>query len=224
LATEGDKENSSIFANEEPVKKDLTKSPLVIKLENQKVAENERIKGNEAVKAKEYKEAVTAYTRSIELNPDEAFTYANRAMAFLKLKNYGNVIMDANKAIKIKPGYLKAFHRRGKAYAALNKHEDAIKDFQYILEEEPENKDVNKDLMTSRQKLTEIESKKGATIEEVVEDEAPKPKKEFVRVAIEESSDEEEEESSNGIINSKFPLKSLKEIEDHAKMAKKLMQ
>jgi len=41
----------------------------------------------------------------------------------LKLKNYGNVIMDANKAIELKPGYLKAFHRRGKAYAALGKHE-----------------------------------------------------------------------------------------------------
>lgn len=29
LATEGDKENKSIFSNEEPVKKDLNKSPLV---------------------------------------------------------------------------------------------------------------------------------------------------------------------------------------------------
>ena len=129
LAEEGDKENKSIFSNEEPSKKDIYKSPLVIQLENQKVAENERMKGNEAVKSKEYQDAVKAYTRSIELNPDEAFTYANRAMAYLKLKNYGNVIMDANKAIELKPGYLKAFHRRGKAYAALGKHEQAIKDF-----------------------------------------------------------------------------------------------
>lgn len=222
LSTDTDKENKSIFSNEQPVKQDIYKSPLVTQIENQKVAENERMKGNEAVKAKEYQEAVKAYTRSIELNPDEAFTYANRAMAFLKLKNFGNVIMDANKAIELKPGYLKAFHRRGKAYAALNKHEDAIKDFQFILEEEPENKDVNKDLMTSRQKLTEQEAKKGATIEEIgdVEEEKPK-KKEFVRVAIEESSDEEEEGTG---IHSKFPLKSLKEVEEHAKEAKKLMQ
>jgi hypothetical protein len=48
---------------------------------------------------------------------------------------------------------LKAHHRRGKAYAALNKHADAIKDFQLILEEEPENKDVNKDLKDARRKL-----------------------------------------------------------------------
>jgi len=53
----------------------------------------------------------------------------------------------------LKPGYLKAYHRRGKAYAALDKNAEAIKDFQYILEEEPENKDVNKDLMDARVKL-----------------------------------------------------------------------
>ena len=99
------------------------------KLEKQKIAENERLKGNELIKAKDYKEAVTAYSRSLELNPDEPFTYANRAMAFLKLKNYGNVINDANDALRLKPGYLKAHHRRGKAYAALNSYEKAIKDF-----------------------------------------------------------------------------------------------
>lgn len=104
-------------------------SPLVQQMEKQKIAENERQKGNECVKSKDYKEAVTCYSRSIELNPTEAFTYANRAMAYLKLKEYKNVIADADKAIQIKPGYLKAFHRRGKAYAALNKFEEAIKDF-----------------------------------------------------------------------------------------------
>jgi len=41
---------------------------------------------------------------------------------------------------------LKAFHRRGKAYAAVNKTELAIKDFQYILEVEPNNKEAMNEL------------------------------------------------------------------------------
>jgi hypothetical protein len=45
-----------------------------------------------------------------------------------------------------------------------------------------------------------------------------------VRVAIEESDDDEEEESGAGYIKSRFPLKSLKEIEEHAKEAKRLMK
>ena len=111
------------------------------------------------MKAKDYKDAVACYSRSIELDPTEAFTYANRAMAYLKLKEYKNVIDDASKAIEIKPGYLKAYHRRGKAYSALAKYELAIKDFQFILEEEPDNKDVNKDLKEARTSLNDQLSK-----------------------------------------------------------------
>jgi tetratricopeptide (TPR) repeat protein len=57
------------------------------------------------------------------------------------------------------PGYLKAYHRRGKAYSALAKYELAIKDFQFILEEEPDNKDVNKDLKEARTSLNDQLSK-----------------------------------------------------------------
>lgn len=63
------------------------------------------------------------------MNPGEAFTYANRAMAYLKLKEYKNCLDDANKALEIKPDYLKAYHRRGKALHALHKYEEAISDF-----------------------------------------------------------------------------------------------
>jgi len=76
-------------------------------------------------------------------------------MAYIKMKDYRKAIDDANMALKFKPGYLKAYHRRGKANAALNEHELAIKDFQTILESEPENKEVNKDLMAARTLLND---------------------------------------------------------------------
>jgi tetratricopeptide (TPR) repeat protein len=76
-------------------------------------------------------------------------------MAYIKMKDYRKAIDDANTALEMKPGYLKAFHRRGKAYAALNEHDLAIKDFQTILESEPENKEVNKDLMAARTLLND---------------------------------------------------------------------
>jgi tetratricopeptide (TPR) repeat protein len=60
---------------------------------------------------------------------EEASTYSNRAMAYLKLKNYSKVLEDANCALKIDKNYLKAYHRRGKAYFELKKYELAIKDF-----------------------------------------------------------------------------------------------
>ena len=148
---ESDKENQQIFGNSDQNGKFSSGlSAELEKIEIQKRAENERLKGNEFVKSKEYKLAVDSYSKSIDLNGTEAFTYANRAMAYLKLKEYKKVIEDANMALKLKPGYLKAVHRRGKAYCALNKFDEAIRDFQEILEQEPDNKDVNRDLMDAR--------------------------------------------------------------------------
>jgi len=129
------------------------------------------------MKAKDYPSAISSYGRSIELNPTESATYANRAMAFLKQATYRQCIEDCDKAIELKPGYLKAHHRRGKAYAALNKYEDAIKDFQTILEDEPDNKDVNKDLMDARKKLKLQQEKNTFNIEEVDEEIDTQPTK-----------------------------------------------
>lgn len=140
-----DDENGVIFSNGIAVPKDVV-SPVAEQIEKKQAAENERLKGNECVKAKEYSEAVACYTRSLALNEGEPFTYANRAMAYLKMKDYRKAVEDADRALVLKPGYVKAYHRRGKAHAALHEHELAIKDFQKILESEPENKEVNKDL------------------------------------------------------------------------------
>lgn len=115
-------------------------------LEKKRVAEAERYKGNDFMKGKEYNEAVVAYTRSIELTGTEAASYSNRALTYLRLKNYAAVIADANKCLELEPGFLKAFHRRGSAYLATNKFELAIKDFQEILLVDENNPDVNSKL------------------------------------------------------------------------------
>ena len=107
-------------------------------IENKRSAEDARYRGNEYMKAKEYDEAVNAYSRSLDLNPNEPATYCNRAMAYLRLKNYARCIEDAEKTLSMEPDYVKAYHRRGKAYLATNKFELAIRDFQYILEKNPD--------------------------------------------------------------------------------------
>ena len=70
---------------------------------------------------------------------------------------------------------------------ASNKFELAIKDFQYILEKSPEDKDINQSLRDAREKLEVLQEK-----EQDKKDAEVKAKK-FKRVAIEESDSEEEE-------------------------------
>ena len=67
------------------------------------------------MKSKDFKEAITYYTKSIEYDGTLAASYCNRALAYLKLKEYDKVITDCNIAISLDPNYLKAYHRRGKA-------------------------------------------------------------------------------------------------------------
>ncbi len=117
------------------------------------MAENERLKGNECMHSKDYKDAINCYTKSLEYFPNDPAAYSNRAMAYLRLKEYARTIDDANTCLKLKSDYLKAYHRRGKAYLALNKVELAIRDFQYILEKEPHNKEAMQELKTARSKL-----------------------------------------------------------------------
>ena len=86
---------------------------------------------------------------------------------------------DSNEALKLKDDYIKAYHRRGKAYAALNKFERAIRDFQYILEKEPHNKDAMQEVKSARKKLDD----KLLKVKQDVQ---------FVRVPIEEESEEDD--------------------------------
>lgn len=85
------RENKSIFSNggtqlnNDPK---LFETKLSQNLEQQRTAENERLKGNEFVKSKDFELAIKAYSRSLQINGDEPFTYANRAMAYLKNKNF----------------------------------------------------------------------------------------------------------------------------------------
>ena len=67
------------------------------------------------MKSKDFKEAIKYYSESLKLNPNEASTYANRAQAHIKLKDYTAAKNDANKSLEIDPDYLKAYYRRGMA-------------------------------------------------------------------------------------------------------------
>ena len=57
---------------------------------------------------KHFTQAVDLYTRAIELAPESAILYANRAAAHMRLENYGSALADATSAIDKDPKYIKA--------------------------------------------------------------------------------------------------------------------
>ncbi|VFQ64412.1 unnamed protein product [Cuscuta campestris] len=113
---------------------------------NDNPAEQFKIEANEAFKAHKYSHAIDLYTRAIELAPENAVYWANRAFAHTKLEEYGSAIQDATKAIEINPRYSKGYYRRGAAYLAMGKFKDALKDFQQVKKICPNDPDATKKL------------------------------------------------------------------------------
>ncbi|XP_052266340.1 uncharacterized protein LOC127868537 isoform X2 [Dreissena polymorpha] len=107
--------------------------------EKQVKANREKDKGNEAFWSKDFKEALTYYSRSISLLPTAA-SYNNRALAHLKLSQWHEAISDVNTVMEMEPDNVKALMRRGIAYKGLKMFEKALRDMLVVAIIEPQNK------------------------------------------------------------------------------------
>ncbi|KAJ8713039.1 hypothetical protein PYW08_008343 [Mythimna loreyi] len=109
-------------------------------------AETYKNKGNEAFKVEKYEEAVSLYSKAVELAEKDSrdlSTYLkNRAAAYLKIKDYDKVIKDCDEALRIVPEDPKALFRRSQALEALDRFEEAYRDAKAIFTVDPTNKAV----------------------------------------------------------------------------------
>ncbi|XP_005392681.1 PREDICTED: small glutamine-rich tetratricopeptide repeat-containing protein beta isoform X2 [Chinchilla lanigera] len=111
--------------------------------------------GNNHMKEENYAAAVDCYTQAIELDPNNAVYYCNRAAAQSKLSHYTDAIKDCEKAIAIDSKYSKAYGRMGLALTAMNKFEEAVRSYQKALDLDPENDSYKSNLKIAEQKLRE---------------------------------------------------------------------
>ncbi|XP_051793252.1 E3 ubiquitin-protein ligase TTC3 isoform X2 [Acanthochromis polyacanthus] len=68
-------------------------------------------KGNESFQKQEYEEAVKFYSKAIKFYPDNHFLYGNRALCYIRSKNYLKAVGDGKRAILIKPLWAKGHYR-----------------------------------------------------------------------------------------------------------------
>ncbi|XP_010544206.1 PREDICTED: RNA polymerase II-associated protein 3 isoform X2 [Tarenaya hassleriana] len=106
-------------------------------------ANSEKEQGNEYFKQKKFNEAIDCYSRSIALSPT-AVAYANRAMAYLKIKRYREAEEDCTEALDLDDRYIKAYSRRATARKELDKLKEAMDDAQFALRLEPQNQELKK--------------------------------------------------------------------------------
>ncbi|KAI9186537.1 hypothetical protein LWI28_018285 [Acer negundo] len=106
-------------------------------------ANSEKELGNEYFKQKKFKESIDCYSRSIALSPT-AVAYANRAMAYLKIKRFQEAEDDCTEALNLDDRYIKAYSRRATARKELGKLKESIEDSEFALRLEPQNLEIKK--------------------------------------------------------------------------------
>ncbi|XP_027358103.1 protein SGT1 homolog isoform X2 [Abrus precatorius] len=89
------------------------------------MASDLEVKAKEAFVEDHFELAVELLTQAIDLEPNKAELYADRAQANIKLGNFTEAVADANKAIQLNPSLPKAYLRKGTACMKLEEYQTA---------------------------------------------------------------------------------------------------
>ncbi|CAJ2500786.1 Uu.00g036390.m01.CDS01 [Anthostomella pinea] len=71
--------------------------------------------GNNAMSAKNFDEAIDAFTKAIDLTPTNHVLYSNRSAAYASKRDWTHALEDAKKTTEIKPDWPRGWGRKGAA-------------------------------------------------------------------------------------------------------------
>jgi len=96
-----------------------------------------RGKGQSLFRLDKFEEAITVFTEAIELSPEFADAYIDRAKVYSATKEYADAITDCTKAIEIEPS-VNAYYSRARSYFDNKDNDKAIADLTEALKIQPD--------------------------------------------------------------------------------------
>ena len=85
-----------------------------------------------------YEEAIEAYDKAIEINPQDTNAWYNKGNDLCNLGKYEEALNAYDKVIEINPQDVDAWNNKGATFADLNKHIEALECFDKLLEINPQ--------------------------------------------------------------------------------------
>ncbi len=89
--------------------------------------ELQKDRGNAEFNAGRFQNAVKYYSEAIQMKPDEASLYSNRAAAYLKTREFRQALDDAKKAIALDKHFCKAYNRAATAACNLGDFNEGLR-------------------------------------------------------------------------------------------------
>ena len=139
-APESDGWNNVVRGIREVVDKMISQpkpSPRITKTEIRILASWALQRGNFLLMLNQIDKAIIAYSRTIELDPNDAYAYTNRGIAYGEKGKVDRAIVDYNKAIKLKPNLVEAYNARGIAFDRKCEYSLAISDLNHAIDLNP---------------------------------------------------------------------------------------
>jgi tetratricopeptide (TPR) repeat protein len=137
---------------DDALNKTLDKAKLLI---NNR-AEIYSTRGATYIHLKQYDQAISDFSKVIEINPQLVEAYNNRGFAYYALQQYDKAIADYAKIIQINPQDAEAYTNRGITYTDLQQYDQAMADFAKAIQIDPEYADTYYHRGLAYQKLNEI--------------------------------------------------------------------
>ena len=138
----------------------------LLQLTNEQQAEALKAQGNNRFEQKQFRDAITFYSKAIALCPNTASYYANRAAAWLMVGACSECISDCQAAVKRDPTYVKGYIRMAKALCEQGKYDQAI---ECLTLGQSYQSETVKEIQDNRNKIMAIQK----TFERVCDDLAP---------------------------------------------------
>lgn len=115
-------------------------------LSNVSLVGRARARGNDLFKTERFTEACSAYGEGLRLDPSNSVLYCNRAACWFKLGQWERSLDDCNQALRIQPNYIKALLRRAASISKLERWSEAVRDYEVLRRELPDDKEVAESL------------------------------------------------------------------------------
>ncbi|KAI0533676.1 hypothetical protein GGR58DRAFT_485564 [Xylaria digitata] len=106
--------------------------------------------GNNAMAAKNFDEAIDAFTKAIELAPENHVLYSNRSAAYASKKDWTNALADAEKTTQIKADWPRGWGRKGAALHGSGDLVGAVDAYEEGLKLDPNNAGLKSSLASVR--------------------------------------------------------------------------
>ncbi len=90
-------------------------------------------------KENQYQQAVDAFTKFIEISPDNAYAYKNRGVSYLKQNKFDLTLEDLDKARMLDPKLTGLYNNLGIVWYSKKEYERAIENYNIEIELSPEN-------------------------------------------------------------------------------------